>query len=141
MKQSEIAMSHMKGWMYILLCADGSYYTGSTKNLMRRLAQHQDGVGARHTSMRLPVELVYWEEYHRIDLAFYREKQVQRWSRKKKEALIQGNVVELKRLAECRNETHWFRLRSTTHGFAKPPYAHLPVRVSGTTLGLDLIED
>ena len=74
--------------MYILECSDGSYYTGSTKELEMRLAQHQAGVGAKHTSKRLPVKLVYVEEYERIDDAFYREKQVQGWRREKKEALI-----------------------------------------------------
>ncbi len=92
--------------MYILECADGSYYTGSTRNLELRLAQHQAGEGARHTARRLPVKLVYYEEFSRIDEAFFREKQVQGWSRKKKEALIQGRIDDLKRLAECRNETH-----------------------------------
>ncbi len=75
----------MKGWMYILECADGSYYTGSTKDIELRLAQHQNGEGANHTSKHLPVKLVYYEEFDRIDEAFYREKQVQGWSRKKKE--------------------------------------------------------
>lgn len=89
----------MKGYMYILLCADGSYYTGSTNNLERRLAQHQAGEGANHTKKRLPVKLVYYEEYARIDEAFYREKQVQGWSRKKKEALINGTPELLPRLA------------------------------------------
>ncbi|GAA4045496.1 hypothetical protein GCM10022388_08600 [Flavobacterium chungnamense] len=67
----------MKGYMYILLCSDGSYYTGSTNDLERRLAQHQNGEGANHTKKRLPVSLLYYEEYQRIDEAFYREKQVQ----------------------------------------------------------------
>ncbi len=97
----------MKGWMYILECADGSYYTGSTKNLKLRLEQHQKGEGANHTKKRLPVKLVYFEEFQRIDEAFYREKQIQKWSRKKKEALINGKINELKKLAECKNETHY----------------------------------
>ncbi len=87
------------GFMYILECADGSYYTGSTKNLELRLAQHQSGEGANHTKKRLPVRLVYFEEYQRIDEAFYREKQVQGWSRKKKEALIIGDFDKLPELA------------------------------------------
>ena len=94
------------GYMYILECADGSYYTGSTKDLERRLAQHQAGEGARHTARRLPVKLLYYEEFPRIDEAFYREKQIQGWSRKKKEALMQGMTEELKKLAECMNATH-----------------------------------
>ena len=93
-------------YMYILRCADDSYYTGSTWDLEKRLAQHQRGEGARHTAKRLPIELVYCEEYDRVEDAFRREKQVQRWSRKKKEALMSGNINELHRLAKCRNESH-----------------------------------
>jgi len=105
-------MKHgMKGYMYILECSDGSYYTGSTNNLELRLAQHQAGEGANHTRKRLPVKLVYYEEYQRIDEAFYREKQVQGWSRKKKEALINGMPDELHKLAECINETHYRNYR------------------------------
>lgn len=89
----------MKGYMYILLCSDDSYYTGSTVDLELRLAQHQSGEGANHTKKRLPVKLVYYEEYSRIDEAFYREKQVQGWSRKKKEALMNGDLDLLPKLA------------------------------------------
>jgi len=88
-----------KGWMYILQCSDGSYYTGSTNDLERRIEQHQLGEGSNHTKKRLPVKLLYFEEYERIDLAFYREKQIQGWSRKKKEALINGECDILPELA------------------------------------------
>lgn len=87
-------------WMYILKCADGSYYVGSTKNLKLRLAQHQEGVGAKYTSRRLPVELVYSEEYERVADAFNREKQVQNWGRAKREALINGETELLPALAK-----------------------------------------
>lgn len=90
----------MKGYMYILECCDGSYYTGSTNNLELRMAQHQNGEGANHTRKRLPVKLLYYEEYDRIDQAFYREKQIQGWSRKKKDALMNGWDEELKKAAE-----------------------------------------
>jgi putative endonuclease len=93
-------------YMYILECADGSYYTGSTKDLERRLWEHQNGLGANHTAKRLPVKLVYCEECDRIDDAFYREKQVQGWSRKKKEALMASDYNQIHLLAVCRNETH-----------------------------------
>ena len=89
----------MKGYMYILECCDGSYYTGSTNNLDLRLRQHQNGEGANHTKKRLPVKLVYYEEYERVQDAFYREKQVQGWNRKKKEALINGTPELLPELA------------------------------------------
>lgn len=94
-----------KGFMYILLCSDNSYYTGSTKDLELRLAQHQAGEGANHTKKRLPVELVYYEEFERIDEAFYREKQVQGWSRKKKAALIENRPEDLPMLS--RNYTQY----------------------------------
>ena len=80
----------MKGWMYILECPDGSYYTGSTNNLELRLHQHESGEGANHTKKRLPVKLVYFEEFENVQNAFYREKQVQGWRREKKEALIKN---------------------------------------------------
>ena len=91
--------------MYILECSDGSYYTGSTKNLKLRLAQHQKGKGANHTKKRLPVTLVYFEEFERIDQAFYREKQIQGWSRKKKQALIHNRHEQLHEFAKCLNES------------------------------------
>jgi putative endonuclease len=89
----------MKGWMYILECSDGTYYTGSTIDLIRRFKQHMDGDGANHTKKRLPVKLIYFEEFDRIDEAYYREKQVQGWSRKKKEALINSNQKLLPELS------------------------------------------
>ena len=87
------------GYMYILECGDGSFYTGSTTDLRIRLEQHRMGEGAKHTEARLPVKLVYYEPFDRIDKAFYREKQVQGWSRAKKVALIQGDISKLKQLS------------------------------------------
>lgn len=87
-------------WMYILQCADGSYYVGSMRNLDLRLIQHQSGKGSRYTSGRLPVELVYGEEYDRVVDAYSREKQVQNWGRAKREALINGNLDILPLLAK-----------------------------------------
>jgi len=95
----------MTGYTYILKCNDDSYYTGSTNDIDARLWQHQNGEGANYTKKRLPVELVYLEEFNRIDDAFYREKQIQGWGRKKKEALISENYEKLKNLAVCKNES------------------------------------
>ena len=89
----------MKGWMYILECSNGSYYTGSTIDLVRRFNQHQKGEGANHTKNFLPVKLIYFEEYKHVAEAFYREKQIQGWSRKKKEALMKGENELLPELA------------------------------------------
>ena len=88
-----------KSCMYILECSDGSYYTGSTRNIEQRFAQHQSGKGSKYTSTRLPVELVCVEEYERIDEAYAREIQVQGWSRKKKEALINSEYEKLPELS------------------------------------------
>jgi putative endonuclease len=90
----------MKGYLFILLCSNGKYYTGSTNELERRINQHQNGEGLNFTKKNLPVELVYVEEFPRIDQAFYREKQIQGWNRKKKEALINGENNLLPGLAK-----------------------------------------
>ncbi|AUP78585.1 GYDIA family GHMP kinase [Flavivirga eckloniae] len=106
-----------KGFLYILECFDGTFYTGSTIDLDKRLHEHQNGRGANHTKKRLPVKLVYVQEFSRIDDAFYREKQIQGWSRKKKQALIENNFDNLKKYSECMNDSHykeWLRLRSAT---------------------------
>ena len=78
-------------FMYMLRCSDGTTYVGSTIDLERRLAQHQAGEGAQYTRTRRPVELIHVEEYARIDDAFAREKQLQKWSRIKRLALARGN--------------------------------------------------
>ena len=93
--------------MYILKCADGSYYTGSTKHLIKRILQHKSGNGSNHTRLRLPVILVYLEYFPRIEDAFRREKQIQRWSAAKKEALIKRDMQRLKDLATCKNVSHY----------------------------------
>lgn len=93
------------GFMYILECCDGSLYTGSTKDLEIRLGRHTAGEGANYTKKRLPVRLVYVEEYDRIDHAFAREKQIQGWRKIKKLALIDGHLSDLNLLAKCRNIT------------------------------------
>ncbi len=90
----------MSSYMYILKCSDGSFYTGSTRELEKRVQEHNLGLGANYTRKHLPVELVYFEEFQRVDDAFAREKQIQGWSRKKKEALIQGQFGKLTDLAK-----------------------------------------
>jgi len=97
----------MKGYMYILECFNGQFYTGSTKNLDRRILEHNSGNGANFTKKNLPCKLIYFEEFDRIDEAFYREKQIQKWSHKKKEALINKDFDYLHELTKCKNETHY----------------------------------
>jgi putative endonuclease len=112
----------MKGYMYILLCGDGSYYVGSTNDLELRLSQHQSGEGSNHTRKHLPVKLIYFEEFDRIDDAFYREKQIQGWRRSKKEALIKGDkntLIELsKNYKQYRNDSlrTWLEENSPSSG-------------------------
>ena len=92
----------MEGYMYILRCANGQFYTGSTKDLQLRLKQHEQGQGANFTKKHLPVELVYSELHNSIKVAFQREKQVQGWSREKKIALIENNPTDLPGLSRKR---------------------------------------
>ncbi|KRC59775.1 MULTISPECIES: GIY-YIG nuclease family protein [unclassified Nocardioides] len=83
-------------WTYMLRCSDDSYYVGSTWDIEGRVWQHQQGeLGAVYTYRRRPVELVWCVWYDRVEDAFRFEKQVQGWSRKKREALINGAWNEL----------------------------------------------
>ena len=92
----------MSFWVYILRCNDGTYYTGHTDDLDRRIAQHQSGEIAGYTHDRRPVELVFSETFtDRID-ALEREQQVKDWSRKKKEALIRGDWAGISEAARSR---------------------------------------
>ena len=86
-------------YVYILKCSDGTYYTGSTRYLKERIRKHQTGEAANYTRKKRPVELVYYEVFDRIDKAFDREKQIQGWSRAKKEALVHGKRDQLPGLA------------------------------------------
>lgn len=92
--------------MYILECDNGKYYTGSTKNLQRRLYQHFQGEGANFTRKHKPIRLVYAEEFSRVQDAYYREKQIQGWSHSKKKALIEQNFEKLQALSGCQNESN-----------------------------------
>jgi len=89
----------MRGFFYILRCADGSYYTGSTTNPDVRIASHQAGEGGDFTSRRLPIQVAYIEEFETLHEAFLLERQVKGWSRAKKEALIRGDYEALPPLA------------------------------------------
>lgn len=109
----------MTCYTYILLCDNGKYYTGSTHDLEGRLEDHLNGLGANFTRKHKPVKLVYFEEYDRIDEAYYREKQIQGWNRKKKEALINNTPELLNELSKCKNETK-ATLQPSTRIFSHP---------------------
>jgi len=86
---------------YILECADGTFYVGSTWDLERRLWEHNEGLGSAYTRLRRrrPVRLVWSEYFERIEDAFLFEKRVQGWSRRKRMALIEGRSIDLPELA------------------------------------------
>ncbi|MCT9821623.1 GIY-YIG nuclease family protein [Microbacterium sp. W1N] len=77
---------------YMLRCADGTLYVGSTVDLDRRLEQHRAGLGSEYTRRRLPVELYWCGEFARIDEAFGWENRLQGWSHAKREAFAQGGL-------------------------------------------------
>jgi putative endonuclease len=90
-------------YLYILLCADGSYYTGTARSgLEQRLAQHNAGTYGGYTAQRRPVTLVFSQWFERITDAIEAERQVKGWSRAKKEALIRGDFGQLPELSKRR---------------------------------------
>jgi putative endonuclease len=95
---------HHEYYVYILCCADQSYYTGVTNDLQKRLWQHETGYFATcYTYSRRPVVLVYAERYLHIDQAKAREAQIKGWSRKKKQALKAEDWEALKTLARSKS--------------------------------------
>ena len=91
----------MAFWVYILQCADGSYYTGHTDNLDLRIAQHHQGYFPTcYTFKRRPLELVFSQEFVTREEALTSEQQIKGWSRKKKEAMMRSDWAEVSRLAK-----------------------------------------
>ena len=87
--------------VYILKCADNSYYTGHTDDLEKRLSQHrQQYFKSCYTATRLPVKLVFCQEFATREEALASERQIKGWSRKKKEAMMRGDWNEVSRLAQ-----------------------------------------
>lgn len=80
----------MTCYCYILECADGTFYTGWTTDPERRLAQHNRGVGAKYTSLRRPVKLVYVEEHPNRTSAMKRELAIKKMKRTQKSKLVMG---------------------------------------------------
>jgi putative endonuclease len=94
-------------YLYILKCSDGTYYTGMTNNLERRLWEHESGVNEEaYTFKRRPVELQFYESFTDVKQAIEFEKKIKKWSGQKKKALIEKNWDRLEQLAECRNQSH-----------------------------------
>jgi len=87
-------------YVYILKCIDESYYTGYTENLLARLKSHSLGLENRYTSLRRPFELVFYSKFPTRYDALDAEKNIKGWSRKKKEALINGDFLLLRVLSK-----------------------------------------
>ena len=92
----------MAFYTYILLCADGSFYTGHTDHLEDRIADHQHGRFGGYTAKRRPVQLVWTQDFAERYEALAAERQIKGWSRAKKQALIDGDWEKLSLLARNR---------------------------------------
>ena len=79
-------------YVYILLCCDGSFYTGYTKNVETRMRLHQIGKGARYTKIHKPQKLVYSEDYPSRSLAMRREREIKKLSHQQKQVLIDSKT-------------------------------------------------
>jgi putative endonuclease len=88
----------------IVECNDGSYYTGITSDLEKRINEHNSGIFNGYTSSRIPVKLVYSNRFTNINEAINAEKQIKGWSRAKKEALIIGDFDLLRKLSKGKNK-------------------------------------
>ena len=90
----------MSFWVYMLRCADGSYYTGHTDNLEFRIAQHLAGaIPGCYTFSRRPLECVFSQDLVTREEALVSERRIKGWNRKKKQAMIRGDWDEVSRLA------------------------------------------
>lgn len=87
-------------YCYILSCEDGTYYTGWTTDLKRRLKEHKRGRGSRYTRSRLPVSLVYAEELPDRSTAMRRERQIKTYAKKRKVKLVRNSQDETQDILE-----------------------------------------
>ena len=99
------------GFTYILLCEDNHLYTGSTINLRQRIRDHIIGKGANFTKAHPPIGIVYLEKFSRISQAFKREKQIQKWRRAKKIALIKGDFARLQLLSKAYRDLDFIEMK------------------------------
>ena len=109
----------MPFYAYIVRCADASYYVGHTDDLEKRISDHNAGLLSAYTRKRRPIKLVWAEEFQTREEALARERQLQGWSRAKKEALIAGNWERLRLLsrsaAEIRRASEDARVAASMH--------------------------
>jgi putative endonuclease len=91
-------------FLYILRCADGSFYIGTTRTALEmRVAQHNAGTFGGYTATRLPVTLVFSQWFDRITDAIENERKLKKWSRAKKEAFVRGDCQVLRQLSARRS--------------------------------------
>jgi predicted GIY-YIG superfamily endonuclease len=103
----------MPYYVYILKCADGSYYTGSTDDLSKRFLHHREGVNpSAYTFSRRPVELLWSEEVETYHEALTHERQIKGWSRAKKDALIRGDFEGIHEIVKAERKRQDARKRS-----------------------------
>jgi len=94
----------MSFWVYILRCADGSFYTGHTDNLEQRINQHHAGTFPTcYTFKRRPLQVAFSQDFATREEALTAEQQIKGWSRKKKEAMVRGDWAEVSRLAKLKS--------------------------------------
>jgi predicted GIY-YIG superfamily endonuclease len=93
----------MAFFVYILQCSDNSYYIGHTDNIDLRISEHKLGRGSAYTTTRLPVEVMFVQDFCSRDEALIAERQIKGWNRKKKKALIDGDWETIKWLSNKKN--------------------------------------
>ncbi len=95
-------------YVYIVRCSDESLYTGITNDISRRISEHNSGkIKNSFTYLKRPVKLEFYQEFNDPEQAILFEKRIKKWSRLKKEALIEENYKALQILSECRNARHY----------------------------------
>jgi predicted GIY-YIG superfamily endonuclease len=111
----------MAFWVYILRCSDASYYTGHTDDIDQRIAQHDTGaIPTCFTFKRRPLTMVFTQEFVTREEALVAEQRIKGWSRKKKEAMIQGDWAKVSRLAMNHQGTEATSVRPELVGGREP---------------------
>jgi predicted GIY-YIG superfamily endonuclease len=122
-------------WVYILRCADDSYYTGHTDNLEKRIAEHHAGaISNCYTFKRRPLQLTFCQDFPTREEALTSEQQIKGWSRKKKEAMMRGDWAEVSRLAKSKAT-----IQAKPFGFAQDSSVETRPE-SATTVRPELVE-
>ena len=94
----------MKWYTYILRCSNGSFYVGHTNCIEKRFMCHVSKHGAKFTAVNKPEQVEYKEEFISEKAAVQRELQIKKWTRAKKQALIDGNLVRLRELSKSHDD-------------------------------------